>query len=218
MEGPGIEPRARGGSEGGLDPQGKPGWVRSLALLQPRPRSRATPARCRMQALLPRAPPLFASAASMQEAAAAANAAAHQQLNAAALATMLVHGPPGQPYAPGALAQLLAFTAGHQPAWQAQAQALAGSGLPHPLSFADCARGGAAAPASGEGKTTNYAARHQARWHDLPRRYCTVPPPRDPCAPPRRVPRCPADARARRPGRRQLRSGGETASTTGWRR
>ena len=85
----------------------------------------------------------------MQEAAAAANAAAHQQLNAAALATMLVHGPPGQPYAPGALAQLLAFTTA-QPGWQAQALAAA----PAPAPFA---KGGRA------GKTTNYAARHQAR-------------------------------------------------------
>ena len=119
-----------------------------------------------MQVVQARAPPLLASAAQMQEAAAAANQAAHQQLNAAALATMLVHGPPGQPYAPGALAQLLAFTTG-QPAWQAQA--LAASGLPNAPAapaFADARHGGTSAPAHGDervGKTTNYAARHQAR-------------------------------------------------------
>jgi hypothetical protein len=168
-----------------------------------------------MLALRLPAPPVLSAAATMQGgAAAAANAAAHQQLNAAALATMLVHGPPGQPYAPAALAQLLAFTAG-QPAWQAQAQ-FAGNG--------NLDRGGVSAPPTSDERAgpgrTNYAARHQVRGATYIHNASTAVVPPDPPRHtlPHRVPRCSADARARRPVRRQLRSGGETASTTGCRR
>jgi hypothetical protein len=95
----------------------------------------------------------------------AAHAAAAHQLNAAALAQMLSHAQPGQQYAQGALAQLLAFGAG-QPVWPGHAMGGVQMQLQQQPAFAEPARADAASPGAGEeraGKTTNYAARHQAR-------------------------------------------------------
>ena len=120
-----------------------------------------------MQAVRAAPPPALAGAGAMQ-AEQAAQHAAQQQLNAAALATMLSHGQPGQQYAQGALAQLLAFGAG-QPVWPPHA-ALAAQQMPPPAQQPDAAP---ARTSSGgeERKTTNYAARHQARgaWRVAPR-------------------------------------------------
>jgi hypothetical protein len=117
-----------------------------------------------MQALRAAPPPPLAGTGAMQAAEQAAQHAVQQQLNAAALATMLSHGPPGQQYAQGALAQLLAFGAG-QPVWPPHALAGQQMQLQPPPAQPDTAqaRGTNLGEDRGAGKTTNYAARHQVQ-------------------------------------------------------
>jgi hypothetical protein len=166
-----------------------------------------------MQALRAAPAPPLGGGAMQAELQVAAQHVAQQQLNAAALATMLSHGQPGQQYAQGALAQLLAFGAG-QPVWPPHALAGQQMQLQPPPAQPDTAQARGGDERSGEerGKTTtNYAARHQARGAPaVP--FSSVTPKCTSAAPAALTWRAPRDA----PMRRRLRSGDGTASTTGW--